>query len=516
MCEISVIDSIIYYKSNEPITIKNVKKMNIPTNHIIEFIDYFNNKIDGSLIEGIKIIKLGLQYNKCVDNLPSTLEEIYFNTNFNQNIDNLPNNLKILYLGQNFNKSVDKLPANLDTLIIQSNSFNQNLNNLPTNLKNLLIFPPYDLLSNKIINSSKLMEYEIKNNFSTNKSQIEFNNILTISCKNSFFNDDVVKYIINILKKYIYNVSTLNDYNFQPNNFPLNNLPLGLKNLLLISKFNNSVDNLPNSLETLILGNYFNLSLDNLPNSLKILGFGKNFNSSLNNLPNSIKILSIGSKLSNKIEVFPKELKQIIFHNDYNHELSNLNQNTELYLTSKCLNIQIPNSHKKVSITNDLEMLNNIQYIIPDDIDDIKIYIGGYNTNKIGEWNYLKKLPSNLKTITFINSIFINCEENILKLLPRKLNKIIFSEDFNYNKKIEIGDLPDTLEVLYLPDKFNKTIDKTNLPNNLKELKIGYSYDKLITNLPTNLKKIILSKYYNYLYSFKLFNMFSKFKIISI
>ena len=141
MDDISITKNTITFDNefNEPITIEMVKLMKIPKNYILKFGEKFNNKIDGNIIEGIKIIIFKNDFNQSVDNLPNTLEELLFGNNFNQNVDNLPNKLKILYLGNNFNKSVDKLFGNLSTLVIQSKSFNQNLNNLPKNLMQLSI-----------------------------------------------------------------------------------------------------------------------------------------------------------------------------------------------------------------------------------------------------------------------------------------------------------------------------------------------------------------------------------------
>lgn len=444
---------------NESITIEMIKFMKIPKNNILKFGKKFNKKIEGNLIEGIK--------------------KIFFGDDFNQSIDNLPTTLKILILGNNFNQSVDNLPKKLNSLIILNLNFNQSVDNLPSNLIHLLLIPSEEYIPEQIITDDN--NY---NNYDNYLSYLNFN-------KTCLYDNCII-------------------------NLSINNLPIGLKSLILLNKFNNSLDNLSNTLELLIVGNYFDLSFDYLPNSLKILGFGNKFNGSLNNLPSSIEILIIGSKLSNKIEIFPYNLKKIIFNDDYIHELTNLDPNIEITLLNKNI-IQIPNGHKKL-VLNSYNFFQKINYKIPNDIEEITLY-------NVNDLNYL---PINLKIINIKSYYNIN----IIKLLPKKLTKIIFDKSVNYNIKIEPGDLPKTLEVLELPFNFNKIIDKNNLPNNLKSLKLSYSYtkpiqnlpdsieylhlqgDSKILNLPVNLKQIILNSEYKYLFSFGLYNLFSKFKII--
>ncbi len=87
------------------------------------------------------------QFNYSLNNLPSTLEELYIHSScFNQPLNNLPCNIKILFLKCfDFNQSIDNLPIGLETLIIDKGNYavhvqNINLDNLPINLKHLYIF----------------------------------------------------------------------------------------------------------------------------------------------------------------------------------------------------------------------------------------------------------------------------------------------------------------------------------------------------------------------------------------
>ena len=186
-------------------------------------------------------------------------------------------------------------------------------------------------------------------------------------------------------------------------------------------------------------------------------------------------------------------------------------------------NINIPNNHKKIVLLNSSRICKQINCRFPNDIDEITIY----------DFNNFSILPVNLKIIN-INGYYNFENKNIIKLLPRKLEQITFDYLCHYNIKFSSGDLPSTLKVLNLGSYYNKTINKNNLPNGLKSLKIGFGYDKpiedlpdsieylylesntKIINLPLNLKQININYGYKYRISFRLLNLFSKFKIVEI
>ncbi len=99
---------------------------------IIHFDYEFNQPID--MLENFDITELMFgggdhyrmypisHFNQQVDNLPSTLTKLYFNSDssFNHPINFLPTGLTFLSLGSDFNQPIDYLPAKLKYLCICS------------------------------------------------------------------------------------------------------------------------------------------------------------------------------------------------------------------------------------------------------------------------------------------------------------------------------------------------------------------------------------------------------------
>lgn len=62
------------------------------------------------------------------------------------------------------------------------------------------------------------------------------------------------------------------------------------------------IDNLPVGLKILMLSNFFDLPLDNLPNSLEKLYINTyTYNYELNNLPDSIELIKVSESYNKKI-----------------------------------------------------------------------------------------------------------------------------------------------------------------------------------------------------------------------
>ncbi len=203
------------------------------------------------------------KFNQPINELPSSLTEIYFGHCFNQPV-NLPNSIIRLHFGGEFNQLVDNLPDSIIHLEF-SCYFNQPIKKLPRSLKFLRFIDNF----NKSIN---LPEGLIN---------LEFSNA---------FNQPV-------------------------------ELPNSLIHLYLNKGDNYTIDNLPNSLEELKLGHLFRLELNNLPNSLKIIRFHKacQYKKELNNLPNSLELLVLDSFYDKKIKNISKNFKKIICEEKYKY-----------------------------------------------------------------------------------------------------------------------------------------------------------------------------------------------------
>ena len=149
---------------------------------------------------------------------------------------------------------------------------------------------------------------------------------------------------------------------------------------------------------------------------------GSKFNQKINNLPTSLTHLRFGFYFNQKVNNLPQNLTHLTFGNRFNQEVNNLPQNLR-YLTF------------------------------------------GYYFNQFVDY-----LPSNIVEITF-------CYEFNQKIenLPISIQKIIFSTHSDYN--IELNCLPNFLEFLQLPEKYDKKI--LNLPKELKTIKCSKNYEYL-------------------------------------
>ena len=127
-----------YIYENKPITDEMIEEMKKYKK--VYFGDSFNQSICDCLPNTITHINIGYSFNQSLDNLPSTIQCIYFGANniFNMPLDNLPEGLVDLDLNmcRNFNQPINKLPSSLEILKLGS-EFQQSVDNLPPNLKKL-------------------------------------------------------------------------------------------------------------------------------------------------------------------------------------------------------------------------------------------------------------------------------------------------------------------------------------------------------------------------------------------
>jgi hypothetical protein len=139
---------------------------------------------------------------------------------------------------------------------------------------------------------------------------------------------------------------------------PINNLPLGLKTLIMGYNFNEHIDNLPDSLENLILTGSFNSPVDNLPTGLKTLVLGEKFNQYIKNLPYRLKKLVLSNNFAKSLDNLPPNLiyLQFVNNNNWVGNLNNLPNSIEFLL----LDINSFN-YSKENVLNNLP--NSIRYL---------------------------------------------------------------------------------------------------------------------------------------------------------
>jgi hypothetical protein len=251
----------------------------------------------------IQTITFGTKFNKSVDNLPSKLINLIFNSfsEFSQDVLNLPQELEYLEFGPAFNQSVSNLPNSLTTLIF-GNGFNQSVDYLPNSITKLTF------------------------GYSFNQSVSNLPNNLNEITFGTMFNRDIAN-LPNSLNKIIFGVSFNQNVDYLPNsiseitfrdkfNKKIDNLPNGLKKISFEfnSEFNQEMNNLPNSLCDLEFhsNTVFNQQIEKLPDNLINLQLGANFNSPIKHLPPSLKMLKIcAGKRNNNSNILPKTLKEL-------------------------------------------------------------------------------------------------------------------------------------------------------------------------------------------------------------
>lgn len=131
-----------------------LKYIDCSNNYLTEIIVPNNEIIETFIFEPnpIKIIKFPYKYNKFINNLPDSLEQIIFckkRSIFNQEINDLPSSLEYLQIGFKFNKQIDNLPENLKYLFLGEN-FNCEIKKLPSSLS-VLIFDIYSNFNHELV-----------------------------------------------------------------------------------------------------------------------------------------------------------------------------------------------------------------------------------------------------------------------------------------------------------------------------------------------------------------------------
>ena len=92
------------------------------------------------------------KYNQPIDNLPNSIQKIFFGYAFNKLVNNLPNSIISLTFGSQFNQLVDNLPNSIQSLTFGS-IFSQSINNLPSSIINLTFGQNFNLLVDNLPDS---------------------------------------------------------------------------------------------------------------------------------------------------------------------------------------------------------------------------------------------------------------------------------------------------------------------------------------------------------------------------
>ncbi len=407
--------------------------------------------------------------------LPMNLVHLELPPNFQQTISPgfFPPTLKYLHLGHKFSKQIEygTFPESLETLLF-SYSYN---------------YPLHEIINEDIFKEKYDKHYlkeTITNRIKSN-GKIFYLPILPKNLKVLHFGD-------------CYNLSIL------PNDLPNSieyikfgyeyNRPFEYRDYQTPEKI---VSVLPANLKTLILGNSFTqiIGKEAFSNSkmLESISFGFHYNQPFyqNSFPESLKTLELGFlyKRPFEINIFPYSLNELVIKSIYNHPLKEYVFGGNL----EYLNIKTDNSItlEPGVLPKSLRTLvweNYSDKIIEKDVIPLgvtNLTLRGFFLNQFG----INSIPPSVMEL-YLGKAYN--KELVQGILPNSIKKLVFERGSIYNYQFRPNDLPNSIEIIHLPDMYDKPIEALVLPFGLIECKFGFSWNQLLekTILPPLLEKL--------------------------
>lgn len=150
----------------------------------------FDEKIN-NLPHSIKTLELlGSVFNHPINNLPKSLLTLKFGNNFNQSLIKLPLSLQKLYLDNIFNQSLDFLPQGLKIINIKNNNFINCVDDLPSSIEQIIINNNQLCIVNNIYHNKVIIQ-NVYNGFdSDTDSYLSIDNDLENVLNNDDYYDD--------------------------------------------------------------------------------------------------------------------------------------------------------------------------------------------------------------------------------------------------------------------------------------------------------------------------------------
>lgn len=268
--------------------------------------------------------------NLPLDNLPPSLQHLQISRRSKYlDSDHLPRELVSLNIYSMFH-NVDALPSSLQQLTLAMPA-NCNVSVLPPSLVKLSVTADIgeSPLFSKLQNSHSLTHLHI---YGQNFSIVsKLPGSLTHLSMDEFPNLTLPSSIVHLTYrgrqslpwKEASDLPQLKFLDFY-GNFPVNNLPITITELILRNDFDQSIDNLPPSLQTLQLGARFNQPVDHLPVSLQRLSFGITFNRTVDALPANLTHLKFGHSFNQTVDHLPLKLLYLIFGETFNQSIDRL------------------------------------------------------------------------------------------------------------------------------------------------------------------------------------------------
>lgn len=438
-----------------------IKEMSIYTNEyitnlpdtlkLLKIYDSYNLPFQTELPKNLNVLYLGNSFNYPLPYLPESLLILKIGDMFNQEIE-LPDNLEVLSLGSSFKKPIVKLPKKLKKLTIKGNYPHF----LPVHKIKLDFIDVYGTQNKDII--TEILSQKI-----CQKMKSIFRD--SIDCHS---NKTGVSIIINGQLDYE-KLSKFPIHSLHINTKQkITHLPKNLHHLFVSDLYSDKLPDIPKTLNTLIIGNSFNNILPKLPESLESLILGDSFNQSLGDLPKKLKVLILGSSYEKPLENLPSSLVKL--------EIKSHSK----FFDKKVFQNSSTQSNKIQSFNENMIQKNNDINSVCEDII--------YSLNK-----NLRNHPNKIRCYSGQISVIVNDIVDFKKLSNFHQIKLL-----EINVSQPISNLPFNLETLIIGDNYDGPIDVSILPNTLKKLDIGDSFNNELPALPINLTYLHIGNSYDY------------------
>jgi len=371
-----------------------------------------------------------------------------------------------------------------------NNNNNNNINNINNNNKESIFnFSSLNDIDNKTILEEKTIEIGYHNYPFI--SDEYFNKLSLLNCKKIIItssSDNFSNFI-----RLPNNINYINFYCMFRKNIFENEIPNGVKKVILSEYFNDTIKYIPDSVIDLTIGNSFNKPFNkgDLNNNLRHLSIGNPLKLVIQSykylierdvLPNNLISLYIGDGFETNLKpgVLPHSIKKLTIKK-YNYPLQpNVIPPNVEYLDLSSFNYPL----KYGDLPNKIKYLNLYFYD-----HELKEGIIPCSVEYLDLTNFKKSLKKGDLPIHLIKLKLSNYLNDIdTEILPNKLKYLNLYP--NFSSKIMKKALPNTLTHLLLGINFNQTLEKDILPDSLIYLRIGDFNDFLYNNnnnIPSNL-----------------------------
>lgn len=218
---------------------------------------------------------------------------------------------------------------------------------------------------------------------------------------------------------------------------------------------------------------------------IKELILDGSFNKPIIAFPIALQELKIRGSFNQELPEFPNTLRNLEIGGIFNKSIPALPQSL-LSITlggkfNKVL-LSLPNNLKKIQIAGEFD---KILPKLPE-----SLFVLDITQNAISYNQPLPILPNNMQVLKLESPFF----DHRIESLPNSLKELIIGGTYNHI----LPELPHKLEKLHLLGNYSNRIYA--LPDSLKQFYIGASYNNILPNMPNKLEHLLMtiSRFYNY------------------